>query len=82
MKKNKLYELAILIYRCFFVFFCICFAANVIGSVLVFFKLGYLEISWKETIFSSLKKGAVIGFILGIGLWTKARLKECKDGKN
>lgn len=79
MQKNKMYELITLVYRCFFVFFCICFAANFIGSALVFFKLGYLDFSWKETIISSLKKSVVIGLILGIGLWIKGRLKERKD---
>lgn len=82
MRKNKTYELLTLIYRCFFVFFCISFAASFLGAILVFLKLGYLEFSWMEIIFISLKKGAVIGLVLGIGLWIKARIQEYKDGKN
>jgi hypothetical protein len=54
--KNKTYELITLIYRCFIVFFCICFTASVLGSLLVFFKVGYFEFNWKETILLSLKK--------------------------
>lgn len=81
MKKNKTYELITLIYRCFIVFFCICFTASVLGSLLVFFKVGYFEFNWKETILLSLKKGGVIGFTLGLGLWVKARLQDRKDNK-
>lgn len=79
MKKNKTYELVTLIYRCFFVFFCICFIASILGSLLVFFKTGYFEFNWKETIFLSLKKGVAIGLTLGTGLWIKAMLQARKE---
>ncbi|MCX8957959.1 hypothetical protein EHW65_12005 [Erwinia psidii] len=81
MQKNKTYELAKLIYRCFFVFFCICFMASFIGSVLFFLKVGSFLFDWKETMLLSLKKGFVIGLTLGVGLWIKARIQEHKHSK-
>lgn len=81
MKKNKAYELVILIYRSFFVFFVICFMASVLGKLLVYFKIGYFEHNWKETILISLKKGGVVGSALGLGLWVKARIQERKGSK-
>ncbi|WP_187498809.1 hypothetical protein [Erwinia aphidicola] len=81
MQKNKICELVTLIYRCSFVFFCICFVASFIGSVLIYFKIGSFIFDWKETIFVSVKKGLIIGLTLGIGLWIKARLQERKDRK-
>ncbi|QEW32575.1 hypothetical protein D0N50_13180 [Erwinia billingiae] len=82
MQKNKKCELVTLIYRCSFVFFCICFVANFIGSVMIYFKVGSLLFDWKETTLLSLKKGLVIGVTLGVGLWIKARLQERKDKKS
>ncbi|MDV1451373.1 hypothetical protein RZQ54_29015, partial [Raoultella planticola] len=58
-----------------------CLFAPSLGSLLVFFKVGYFEFNWKETILLSLKKGGVIGFTLGLGLWVKARLQDRKDNK-
>lgn len=81
MKRNKAYELVTLIYRCFFVFFVICFMASVVGALLVYFKIGYFELNWKETILLSLKKGGVVGSALGLGLWIKARIQERKGSK-
>ncbi len=81
MQKNKLYELVTLICRCSFVFFGIYFIASFIGSTLVFFKLGIFNFDWKEAIFISIKKGAIIGFTLGVGLWIKVRLQERKNRK-
>lgn len=81
MKKNKYYELVTLIYRCSFVFFSICFIASFLGSLLVFFKIGYFYFNWRETTLLSLKKGVVIGLTLGVGLWIKGKLKERKYKK-
>jgi len=81
MKKNKAYELATLMYRCFFVFFLICIMASFLGTLMVYFKIGYFEFNWKETILLSLKKGGVIGSVLGLGLWIKARIQERKGSK-
>ena len=81
MKKNKAYEIITLIYRCFLVFFVICFMASALGALLVYFKIGYFEFNWKETILLSLKKGGVIGSALGLGLWIKARIQERKGSK-
>lgn len=82
MKKNKLDELLILALRCSLVFFVISFIASFIGSIFVFFKLGYFEFNWKETIFISIKKGVLIGLTLGTALWLKARLLERKGRGN
>ena len=81
MKKNKICKLVTLAYRCSFVFFCICFVANFIGSMLIYFKVGSFLFDWKEIIFISVKKGLVIGLTLGVGLWIKARVQEHKDKK-
>lgn len=81
MKRNKAYELVTLIYRCILVFFVICFMAGVLGALLVYFKIGYFELNWKETTLLSLKKGGVVGSALGLGLWIKARIQERKGSK-
>jgi len=73
MRKNKLYEIIALIYRCFFVFFFICFIASNLGSLLVFFKTGYFEFNWKETILLSLKKGGGDRFSSWIGTMDKSK---------
>lgn len=78
MKKDKKNELITLIYRCILVFFFICFIASFLGSLLVFFKIGFFKFNWGETILISLKKGGGIGLVLGLGLWIKARLQERK----
>lgn len=81
MKRNKVYELVTLIYRCIFVFFVICFMASALGALLVYFKIGYFELNWKETILLSLKKGGVVGSAIGLGLWIKARIQGRKSAK-
>lgn len=81
-EKNKLGEILTLAFRCSLVFFVIFFIANLVGSVLVFLKLGYFEFNWKETIFTSIKKGVLIGLTLGTSLWLKARLLDRKGRRN
>lgn len=79
MKNNKLKELFILIYRCFFVFLLICIVARLIGSALVLIKFGYFPIDWREVLFLSSKNALIISLILGSGIWIKVRLQERKD---
>ena len=82
MMLNKLYELLILIYRCFFLFLLICIVARLTGSLVALIKFGYFTLDWKEIILLSIKNASAISIILGLGIWVKAWLKEKKDKKN
>ncbi|GAA0503940.1 hypothetical protein GCM10009414_12070 [Tatumella terrea] len=81
MEKINLKDLLILVFYCI----CILFFAVVIGyliaSFIVYFKLGIFNIDWEVVLFDSLKKGYVGGTILGIGIWTKGKLKERQVNK-
>ncbi|ELV7529575.1 hypothetical protein QMU90_003550 [Edwardsiella ictaluri] len=49
--------------------------------IIIYFKNGYVLYDWRESIFASLKKGVIVGLILGLGLWFKEKLQERKDRK-
>ncbi|WHP81061.1 hypothetical protein MQ089_04055 [Edwardsiella anguillarum] len=81
MRENKTLELVTLIYRCFIVFFCICFMANILGLLLSFFQTDYFEFNWKEITLLSLKQGGIVSLFLGLGIWIKARIEERQSSK-
>lgn len=82
MMLNKLYELLILISRCFFVFLLIFIVARLTGSLVALIKFGYFTLDWKEIILLSIKNASAISIILGLGICVKAWLNEKKDKKN
>lgn len=64
MRESKTHELITLIYRCFIVFFCICFMANILGLLLVFFRLVILNLTGKKLLCSPLNRGGVSVYLL------------------
>ncbi|WFO11804.1 hypothetical protein MAY82_11005 [Edwardsiella ictaluri] len=78
MRESKTHELITLIYRCFIVFFCICFMANILGLLLVFFQTGYFEFNWKEITLLSLKQGGC-QFISWIGNMDKGKDRRASE---
>lgn len=81
MRKNKLNQLLIFVACNILIFFLLVFLGRLLATIFVYLKIGSFVINWKETILLSLKKGAVIGLALGLGLWIKARLQERKGSK-
>ena len=81
MEKINLKDLLILVFYCICILFCAAVIGCLIASVIVYFKLGIFNIDWEVVLLDSLKKGYVGGTILGIGIWTKGKLKERQVNK-
>ena len=81
MEKINLKDLLILVFYCICILFCAAVIGYLIASVIVYFKLGIFNIDWEVVLLDSLKKGYVGGTILGIGIWTKGKLKERQVNK-
>lgn len=81
MKRDNITQLLILIGCNMIIFFFLVFLGRFLATIFVYYKSGYFSFDWKETFLLSLKKGVVIGLVLGLGLWIKARLKKSKDSE-
>lgn len=81
MKKINFNDLIKLIFICASVFIIITMFGYLMASILVYFKVGSFIFIWEEVFFNSLRKGASVGTVLGIGLWLKSKLQERKDRK-
>lgn len=79
MIKNNLSQLIVLVFRCILLFFFLVIIGNLIGSFIVYFKLGYFLVEWKEVIITSFRRSFLPGIILGIGIWFKSKFQEKKN---
>lgn len=81
MLKNNLFSLVKLILCCLILFFIGDVIAELLASVIFYFKKGFFTFSWSDVFSSFFESGYVGGLILGFGIWIKIRLKERKSQK-
>ncbi|MDU4291661.1 hypothetical protein [Mixta calida] len=80
-KKVGIAWLFFLLFYCSFLIATVLFLCQLGVSAVFYFRDGQFLFSWEDALNIALKKGSVAGFILGIGLWIKAKLQERKDKK-
>lgn len=78
MEKINIKDLVKLIFSCVIILCLAVILANLMASVIVFFKIGMFYFNWKEAFSEAFRRGIVGGLILGFGIWIKAKLQECK----
>lgn len=70
-----------LLFYCSFLISTVLFICQLGVSTFFYFSDGQFLFLWREAFHIALQKGCIAGFILGIGLWIKAKLQERKDSK-
>jgi len=79
MLKNNLSSLIKLILSCLILFLIGDVVAELLPSVIIYFKKGFFPFSWRDVFDSFFRSGYVGGLILGVGIWIKIWLKERKS---
>lgn len=77
-KKVGIAWLFFLIFYCSFLISTVLFICQLGVSVVFYFSDGQFLFLWADALYIALKKGCIAGFVLGIGLWIKAKLQERK----
>lgn len=81
MLKNNIFSLVKLILSCLILFLIGDVVAELLASVIIYFKKGFFSFNWGDVFASFFESGYVGGLILGIGIWIKIWLKERKSRK-
>lgn len=81
MLKNNIFSLIKLILSCLILFLIGDVVAELLASVIIYFKKGFFPFSWSDVFASFFESGYVGGLILGVGIWVKVWLKERKSQK-
>ncbi|POE06218.1 hypothetical protein BV921_22950 [Pectobacterium odoriferum] len=77
-KKVGIAWLFFLIFYCSFLISTVLFICQLGVSVVFYFSDGQFLFLWADALYIAFKKGCIAGFVLGIGLWIKAKLQERK----
>ncbi|MFP1909056.1 hypothetical protein ACLEE6_08275 [Lonsdalea quercina] len=81
-KKVGIVWLFFLIFYCSFLVSAVLFICQLGVSAVFYFSDGQFLFLWADALHVALKKGCLAGFILGIGLWIKAKLQEREARKS
>lgn len=81
MERINIKDLFVLIFYCICILCCAVVIGYLLASIIVYFKIGIFNIDWEIVLPDSLKKGFVGGTILGLGIWTKGKLRERQANK-
>lgn len=79
MLKNNIFSLVKLILSCLILFLIADVVAELLASMIIYFKKGFFPFSWGDVFDSFSRSGYVGGLILGVGIWIKIWLKERKN---
>lgn len=79
MPKNNLFSLVKLILSCLILFLIADVVAELLASMIIYFKKGFFPFTWSDAFTSFFRTGYVGGLILGVGIWIKIWLRERKD---
>lgn len=79
MEKIDIKYLVKLILSCVSIIYVAVVFAYLFASIIVYIKIDIFDFDWKEAFSGAFTKGGIGGATLGLGLWIKAKLQECKN---
>lgn len=81
MTKNNVINLIVLILSCLVLFFIADIVSELLASLIIYFKVGEFNFTWKDVFASFFRTGYVGGIMLGVGIWLKSMWQMRKERK-